>query len=120
MKIIITESQLKKILKEGKNKSKDEIAISLSHKGMESLVNGLRYIESALQYVENDEIKKVLDEVRLSLLSNGGRQLGYSTKKDDRFDNIINVLGNMIDKHDVDNQNFNLNGDGPKAPTGEF
>ena len=36
------------------------------------------------------------------------------------YDNIINVLGDLIADNSQDNYNFNLNGPGPKAPEGEF
>lgn len=114
---------IKKILLEEykkKNKTKDEIAIALSNKAMQHFINGLRFIESALQYAENEDIIKTLDEVRLSLLSNEGRQEGFAAQHNDKYDNTIDVLGTMIDDHSVDNYNFNLNGKGPKAPEGEF
>ena len=56
----------------------------------------------------------------MSLLSGGGRQEGFAAEHDTNFDNIINVLGNMIDGKKQDNVNFNLNGSGTKAPEGVF
>lgn len=75
-------------------------------------------IESALETVQNEEMREVLDSIRMSLLSNGGRQEGFAAEHDTEYDNIINVLGDMIDNYKQDNVNFNLNGPGPKAPEG--
>ena len=114
---------IKKILLEEYNKkpkNKNEIAIALSSKALQHIINGLRYIESALQFVEDEEIRKTLDEVRRSLLSDGGRQKGFKVRNDNRFDNTINILGNMIDKNTDDITNFNINGKGSKAPKGDF
>ena len=114
---------IKKILLEEYNKkpkSNDEIAIALSSKALQHIINGLRYVESALQFVEDEEIRKTLDEVRRSLLSDGGRQRGFAVRNDNRFDNTINILGNMIDKNTDNNDNFNINGEGTKAPKGDF
>ena len=98
--------------------TQDEIALGLSYKAMQHLIDGLRDTESALETVQNEEMREVLDSIRLSLLSNGGRQEGFAAEHDTEYDNIINVLGDMIDNYKQDNVNFNLNGPGPKAPEG--
>ena len=111
---------IKKILKEEiNNKTQNEIALGLSNKAMQHLVDGLRDIESALQYCEDEEMREVLDSIRLSLLSDNGRQEGFAAEHSDRYDNVINVLGDMLDNKSQDNFNFNLNGPGPKAPEGD-
>jgi len=121
---------IKKILKEETNRigfkgtdvyeTQDEIALGLSYKAMQHLIDGLRDIESALETVQDEEMREVLDSIRLSLLSNGGRQEGFAAEHDTEYDNIINVLGDMLDNKSQDNYNFNLNGPGPKAPEGVF
>ena len=111
---------IKKILKEEKNKTQNEIAVGLSYKAMNHLTDALRAIESALQYVEDEKLKKGLEEIRMSLLSGAGRQEGFAAEHDTEYDNIINVLGDLIADNSQDNYNFNLNGPGPKAPEGEF
>jgi hypothetical protein len=118
----MSRSIIKKILSEEvKEKTKDEIAIGLAHKGMQHLTSALRDIESALQYAENPKIRKVLDEVRKSLMFDYGRQEGFAAEHSGNYDNIINLLGDMIDNNSQDNWNFNLNGDpSDRAPKGSF
>ena len=128
MKIKLTESQFKRLIKETDNRkgfegtdvyeTQDEIALGLSYKAMQHLTDALRDIESALETAQNEEMREVLDSIRMSLLSNGGRQEGFAAEHDTEYDNIINVLGDMIDGKKQDNVNFNLNGPGPKAPEG--
>tara|TARA_S200002703_G_scaffold24300_2_gene21094 strand:+ start:1508 stop:1888 length:381 start_codon:yes stop_codon:yes gene_type:complete len=119
---------IKKILKEETNRigfngtdvyeTQDEIALGLSYKAMQHLIDALRDIESALENVDDKNMEKVLNSIRMSLLSDGGRQEGFAAEHDTEYDNIINVLGDMIDGKKQDNVNFNLNGPGPKAPEG--
>lgn len=113
---------IKKILKEEKGLEQDvnDIAIGLSHKAMNHLTDALRSIESALQYATDDDIKDTLESVRLSLLSGDGRQEGFASEHNEEYDNIINVMGDLISNNSQDNYNFNLNGPGAKAPEGEF
>jgi hypothetical protein len=100
--------------------TQDEIALGLSYKAMQHLIDALRDIESALENVDDKNMEKVLNSIRMSLLSDGGRQEGFAAEHDTEYDNIINVLGDMIDGKKQDNVNFNLNGPGPKAPEGEI
>jgi len=119
---------IKKILKEETNRigfngtdvyeTQDEIALGLSYKAMQHLIDALRDIESALENVDDKNMEKILNSIRMSLLSDGGRQEGFAAEHDTEYDNIINVLGDMIDGKKQDNVNFNLNGPGPKAPEG--
>jgi len=121
---------IKKILKEETNRigfngtdvyeTQDEIALGLSYKAMQHLIDALRDIESALENVDDKNMEKILNSIRMSLLSDGGRQEGFAAEHDTEYDNIINVLGDMIDGKKQDNVNFNLNGPGPKAPEGEI
>jgi|TARA_R110000803_G_scaffold175722_1_gene238238 aryl carrier-like protein len=117
MKIII-----KKILKEVTNldQNGNDIAVSLSHKAMNHLTDALRAIESALQYADDKDLIEGLESIRMSLLSGAGRQEGFAAEHDGEYDNIINVLGDLIADNSQDNYNFNLNGPGPKAPEGNF
>jgi aryl carrier-like protein len=113
---------IRKILKEETDLDQDgnDIAVGLSHKAMNHLTDALRAIESALQYADDKELKDGLESIRLSLLSGAGRQEGFAAEHDTEYDNIINVLGDLISDNSQDNYNFNLNGPGPKAPEGEF
>ena len=117
MKIII-----KKILKEVTNldQNGNDIAVSLSHKAMNHLTDALRAIESALQYADDKDLIEGLESIRMSLLSGAGRQEGFNAEHNTEYDNIINVMGDLIADNSQDNYNFNLNGPGPKAPEGEF
>jgi hypothetical protein len=116
------ENIIRKILKEETDLSQDgnDIAVGLSHKAMNHLTDALRAIESALQYADDEELKDGLENIRMSLLSGAGRQEGFAAEHDTEYDNIINVLGDLIADNSQDNYNFNLNGPGPKAPEGEF
>ena len=127
----LTESQFNRLIKrkliivigfEGTDvyETQDEIALGLSYKAMQHLIDALRDIESALENVDDKNMEKVLNSIRMSLLSDGGRQEGFAAEHDTEYDNIINVLGDMIDGKKQDNVNFNLNGPGPKAPEGEI
>ena len=113
---------IKKILKEevDTDQNGNDIAVGLAHKAMDHLTDALRLIESSLQFAEHDELREGLESIRMSLLSGDGRQEGFAAEHDSEYDNIINVLGNLISDNSQDNYNFNLNGPGPKAPEGEF
>jgi len=113
---------IQKILKEEIDLKQDgnDIAVGLSHKAMNHLTDALRAIESALQYATDDKLKDGLESVRMSLLSGSGRQEGFAAEHDTEYDNIINVMGNLITDNSKDNNNFNLNGPGVKAPEGDF
>ncbi len=113
---------IKKILKEEIDTDQDgnDIAVGLAHKAMNHLTDALRLIESSLQYAEDGDLKEGLESIRMSLLSGAGRQEGFAAEHDSEYDNIINVLGDLIADNSQDNYNFNLNGPGPKAPEGEF
>ena len=102
------------------DKSRIDIRNGLLSTAMNHLTDALRTIESALQYVDDDKLKKGLESIRMSLLSGDGRQEGFAAEHDSQYDNIINVLGDLITDNSQDNYNFNLNGPGPKAPEGDF
>ena len=101
-----------------------EIAIGLMHKAMNHLASALRDIESAIQYsyeadTNNEELTESLESIRKSLLHSSGQGAGWGGNEG--HDNIINQLGQLIDKYSEDTDNFNLNGDHDQpAPTGNF
>jgi aryl carrier-like protein len=113
---------IQKILKEETDLDQDgnDIAVGLSHKAMNHLTDALRAIESALQYATDDDLKDGLEDIRMSLLSSEGRQEGFAAEHESEYDNIINVMGDLIADNSEDIYNFNLSGPGPKAPEGEF
>jgi len=101
-----------------------DIAIGLMHKAMNHLASALRDIESAMQFAyeadtNNEELIEGLEDIRKSLLHGSGQGAGWDGTEE--HDNIINQLGQLIDKYSEDTDNFNLNGDhDQKAPTGDF
>ena len=104
--------------------SPTDIAIGLMHKAMNHLASALRDIESAMQFAyeadtNNEELIEGLEDIRKSLLHGSGQGAGWDGTEE--HDNIINQLGQLIDKYSEDTDNFNLNGDhDQKAPTGDF
>ena len=104
--------------------STTDIAIGLMHKAMNHLASALRDIESAMQFAyeadtNNEELIEGLEDIRKSLLHGSGQGAGWDGTEE--HDNIINQLGQLIDKYSEDTDNFNLNGDhDQKAPTGDF
>tara|TARA_Y100001937_G_C7101408_1_gene322710 strand:- start:193 stop:603 length:411 start_codon:yes stop_codon:yes gene_type:complete len=101
-----------------------DIAIGLMHKAMNHLASALRDIESAMQFAyeadtNNEELIEGLEDIRKSLLHGSGQGAGWNGTEE--HDNIINQLGQLIDKYSENTDNFNLNGDhDQKAPTGDF
>jgi len=99
-----------------------DIAVGLMHKAMNHLASALRDIESAIQFAyeadtNNEELIESLEDIRKSLLNGSGQGAGWDGTEE--HDNIINQLGNLIDKYSDSNDNFNLNGShDQKAPEG--
>jgi len=102
--------------------TKDEIAIGLSIKALNHLNSALRDIESALENVENENIRRVLEKVKSMLIVDYGIQGSFSpTSNGKQHNTIIKMLSDVIGKNSNDNWNFNLNGGHePKAPEGVF
>jgi hypothetical protein len=102
--------------------TKDEIAIGLSIKALNHLNSALRDIESALENVENENIRRVLEKVKSMLIVDYGIQGAFSPiSNGKRHNTIIKMLSDVIGKNSNNNCNFNLNGGHePKAPEGVF
>lgn len=102
--------------------TKDEIALGLSTKALNHLNSALRDIESALENVENKNLRHVLEKVKSMLVTDYGRQEAFSSRLNGKqHSTIINMLGDIIDENSNENWNFNLNGDhDSKAPEGVF
>jgi len=102
--------------------TKDEIALGLSTKALNHLISALRDIESALENVENKNLRHTLEKVKSMLSSDYGRQMAFSSRINDKQHNtLINMLGDVIDENSNENWNFNLNGNhDSKAPEGAF
>ena len=101
-----------------------DISVGLMHEAMNDLASALRNIESAIQYsyeadTNNEELTESWESIRKSLLHSSGQGAGWGGNEG--HDNIINQLGQLIDKYSEDTDNFNLNGDHDQpAPTGNF
>ena len=101
-----------------------DIAIGLMHKAMNHLASALRDIESAIQYsyeadTNNEDLIESLEDIRKSLLHSSGQGAGWGGTEG--HDNIINQLGELIDKYSENTDNFNISGShDEKAPEGNF
>ena len=93
-------------------KTQTDIAVGLMHKSMNHLASALRTLESAMQFADetnDDNLLTSLEEIRKSLLHRHGNGAGW--EGDEEHDNIINVLGDLINDYSQSNDNFNLSGD---------
>lgn len=101
--------------------SNDEVALGLSAKALNHLTAALRDIESALECVENEDLRNSLEKVKNHLMTDYGRQESFASRlNDEEHVTLINMLGDAIDENSNENWNFNLNGSGTKAPEGVF
>ena len=98
-----------------------DISISLLHKAMNHLTDAVRDIESAAQYMEDDEKRKQIEDFKQSLMDDFGLQYSKFDKDYDGHDKLINRIGKFIDDHSGNSWNFNLNNDKEeKAPEGDY
>jgi hypothetical protein len=109
---------------ETETQTSTDIAIGLMHKAMNHLASALRDIESAIQYsyeadTNNEDLIESLEDIRKSLLHSSGQGAGWGGTEG--HDNIINQLGELIDKYSENTDNFNISGShDEKAPEGNF
>jgi len=105
-----------------KIKNQTDIAVELMNKALKHLSTALRDIESATQFAKetnDDKLLSSLEDIRKSLLHSQGHGAGW--EGEDKHDNIINQLGDLIDEYSENNWNFNLSGDpDDRAPEGNF
>lgn len=98
-----------------------DISIGLLHKAMNHLTDAVRDIESAAQYMEDDEKRKQVEDFKQSLLDDFGLQYSKFDSDYDGHDKLINRIGKFIDDHSGNSWNFNLNNDKEeKAPEGDY
>ena len=98
-----------------------DISIGLLHKAMNHLTDAVRDIESAAQYMEDDEKRKQIEDFKQSLLDDFGLQYSKFDKDYDGHDKLINRIGKFIDDNSDNAWNFNLNNDKEdEAPEGNY
>ena len=98
-----------------------DISIGLLHKAMNHLTDAVRDIESAAQYMEDDEKREQIEDFKQSLLDDFGLQYSKFDSDYDGHDKLINRIGKFIDDHSGNSWNFNLNNDKEeKAPEGDY
>ena len=105
-------------------KTSTDIAVGFMHKAMNHLASALRDIEAAIQFAyeadtNNEDLILALEDIRKSLLHSSGSGAGWDGNEG--HDNLINQLGELIDKYSQSYDNFNLSGDHDEtAPKGDF
>lgn len=98
-----------------------DISIGLLHKAMEHLTNAVRDVESAAQYMEDEDKKKKIEEFKASLIGEFGTQFSNFNDNYDGADRLINKLDKFIKDNSQNKDNFNLNNsDDKEAPTGDY
>ena len=98
-----------------------DISIGLLHKAMNHLTDAVRDIESAAQYVEDEEKRDQIEDFKQSLLDDFGSQYSKFDKEYDGHDKLINRIGKFIDDNSDSAWNFNLNNDKEdEAPEGNY
>ena len=92
---------IKNILKEEfKTETRDitEISIHMLHKAADSFAEGLRYIESAIQFAyqtNNEDMIRDLEKLRMTIQSGGNK---VWVERDESM-NIINRINEIIKKY---------------------
>ena len=92
---------IKNILKEEfKTETRDitEISIHMLHKAADSFAEGLRYIESAIQYAyqtNNEDMIRDLEKLRMAIQSGGNK---VWAERDESM-NIVNRINEIIKKY---------------------
>ena len=98
-----------------------DISIGLLHKAMNHLTDAVRDIESAAQYMEDDEKREQIEDFKQSLMDDFGLQYSKFDKDYDGHDKLINRIGKFIDDNSDSAWNFNLNNDKEdEAPEGNY
>ena len=92
---------IRKILKEEfKTETRDitEISIHMLHKAADSFAEGLRYIESAIQFAHqtnNEDMIRDLEKLRMTIQSGGNK---VWAERDESM-NIVNRINEIIKKY---------------------
>lgn len=107
--------------KKSHDQARIDASIGLLNKAMKHLTNAVRDIESASQYMEDEEKRKIIDDFKESLLDDFGTQYSKFDSDYDGHDKLINRIAKFIDDNSSNSWNFNLNNDKEdKAPDGDY
>lgn len=111
------------ILKEDNelNQQRIDTSFSLLYKALQHLMFAVRDIESAMQYMDDEEKKEKIEDFKQSLLDDFGVQFSKFDGSYDGHDHLINRITKFIDDNSENSWNFNINGDpNDRAPEGSF
>ena len=117
----LTDILREEVEKKSHDKARIDVTIGLLHKAMNHLTSAVRDIESATQYVEDEEKRDQIEDFKQSLLDDFGSQYSKFDKEYDGHDKLINRIGKFIDDNSDSAWNFNLNNDKEdEAPEGNY
>lgn len=117
----LTDILREEVEKKTHDKARIDVTIGLLHKAMNHLTSAVRDIESAAQYVEDEEKRDQIEDFKQSLLDDFGSQYSKFDKEYDGHDKLINRIGKFIDDNSDSAWNFNLNNDKEdEAPEGNY
>ncbi len=117
----LTDILREEVEKKSHDKARIDVTIGLLHKAMNHLTSAVRDIESAAQYVEDEEKRDQIEDFKQSLLDDFGSQYSKFDKEYDGHDKLINRIGKFIDDNSDNAWNFNLNNDKEdEAPEGNY
>ena len=117
----LTDILREEVEKKSHDKARIDVTIGLLHKAMNHLTSAVRDIESAAQYVEDEEKRDQIEDFKQSLLDDFGSQYSKFDKEYDGHDKLINRIGKFIDDNSDSAWNFNLNNDKEdEAPEGNY
>lgn len=117
----LTDILREEVEKKSHDKARIDVTIGLLHKAMNHLTSAVRDIESAAQYVEDEEKRDQIEDFKQSLLDDFGSQYSKFDKEYDGHDKLINRIGKFIDDNSGNSWNFNLNNNKEeKAPEGDY
>ena len=117
----LTDILREEVEKKSHDKARIDVTIGLLHKAMNHLTSAVRDIESAAQYVEDEEKRDQIEDFKQSLLDDFGSKYSKFDKEYDGHDKLINRIGKFIDDNSDSAWNFNLNNDKEdEAPEGNY
>jgi hypothetical protein len=92
-------------------KGRDNACFSSLHKAHQILIDALRLIENAYQECDDDELRKEIVDFKKDLVHdfghNDGEGFGHEEENENE-NNLINRIGNFIDKHTPKNWDANI------------
>lgn len=92
-------------------KGRDNACFSSLFEAQQLLIDALRYIENAYQECDDDELRKEIVEFKKDLVHDFGHNdsdgFGHDEENENE-NNLINRIGNFIDKHTPKNWDANV------------